>query len=215
MLLKKLSKAAAVCAVVGMALAMVSCGDRNDGTYLTQEALEDEGLKLGGTWKLTGGYVYYALKDSEEGMWYVWDNEEGAPVAAQKVTDLDIVAGEFEYIVSWRAEGSSSDDSEDSALHFDNSLCLTLTDAQAKEMLKGFLSYIEDLEGLLAEMREEHTNTSDSFEGDVRGHVMLSADHTRIDMYVYYYSEENMMNEDGEEIFDGVKGDLSFTLTRQ
>ncbi|MCH5295866.1 MAG: hypothetical protein J1F14_08230 [Treponema sp.] len=209
MLLKKLSKAAAVCAVMGMALAMVSCGDRNDGTYLTHEALEDDSLKLGGTWKLTGGYVYQAVKDSEEGMWYVKD-EEGAPVAAQKVTDLDIVAGEFEYRVEWWVG-----DSLDFALHFDNRLCLTLTDAQAKEMLKVFLSYIEGLKGFFAEMREYYADTSDSFDGDVRGHVMLSADHTRIDIYVYACSEEKNMMEDGEERFHGIKDEYSFTLTRQ
>ena len=215
MLLKKLSKAAAVCAVVGMALAMVSCGDRNDGTYLTHEALEDESLKLGGKWKLTGGYVYEAFKDSEDGVWYnSWDDEKDVPITAQKVTDLDIVAEEFENFVG---------DSSDSALRFDNSLCLTLTDAQAKEMLKGFLSYIEDLEVELALYLEEYADPDTSggfelksFDGDVKGYVRLSDDHARIDIYVYFYYEENIIDlEENKEFFDGMKNEYSFTLTRQ
>ena len=217
MLLKKLSKAAAVCAVMGMLLGLSSCDtlgngkdgadDDNEGTYLTHEALEDESLELGDTWKLTDGYVYKALKNSEDGVWYSgWDDEGDASIAAQKVTDLDIVAGQFEYRVEWWVG-----DSLDFALHFDNSLCLTLTDAQAKEMLKVFLSYIEGMEGFLAEEREFYAEKSGSFDGDVRGHVMLSDDHTRIDIYVYVCSETNTM-EDG---FHGRKEEYSFTLTRQ
>ena len=212
MLLKKLSKAAAVCAVAGMALAMVSCGDRNDGTYLTHEALEDESLKLGGTWKLTGGYVYYADMYGEEHVWCGWD-EEGDEITPQKVTDLRTVAKNFEYNVG---------DSSDSALRFDNSLCLTLTDAQAKEMLKGFLSHIEEVEDFVTELREYYADpdTSDgyelkSFDGDVRGHVRLSDDHARIDMYAYFYYETNLIDEEGEDFFEGAKEEYSYTLTRQ
>ena len=215
---------------MGMALAMVSCGDRNDGTYLTQEALEDESLKLGGTWKLTGGYVYRAIMAEEEHVWYGWDGEE-----PQKVTDLDRVARIFEnYFVGGVGVGGSggegvdspssddSEDSEDSALRFDNSLCLTLTDAQAKEMLKNFLSCIDDIEDEFAEVQDffqlglyEGLELK-SFDGDVKWYVRLSDDHTRIDMYVYFYYEAKVMDlEEDEEIFDGVKDEYSFTLTRQ
>ena len=222
MLLKKLSKAAAVCAVMGMALAMVSCGDRNDGTYLTHEALEDESLKLGGKWKLTGGYVYEAELYGEEHVWCGWD-EEGDEITPQKVTDLRTVARVFEnYVIGSFHGGSSSDDSEDSALHFDNSLCLTLTDAQAKKMLKSCLSYIDENEDGFAWVKNKHQfNTPEgfelkSFDGDVKGYVRLSADHARIDMYSYFYYEAKTLDlEEDEEIFDGVKDEHSFTLTRQ